>query len=250
MPILIEVRENSPLNQGDILKDIALFQTDSNWAQGGGQPRTVKPPVCMVLSRPCAVLHKPQIVVASIERVKGQTPKDVKSFAQVKQYLEELRDGFDSPDRFYLGHDIPTLAQSGRFFARLDSLCTIRLPDSDALARLLSSHRVATLSDEFRRDLHRRIFSAFAALGFDDCGWYSNRDLDWLIKAGEAEGCQLDSLVREKEQTIAKNRSSGMEDKNTASAAEVRKLQSDLQSILEELKAYNEESAKRQRAAD
>ena len=107
MPILIEVSEDAPLNQGDILKGVSLFETDSDWAQGGGEARRMKSPVCMVLSRPCAVLHKPQMVVASIECVKGETPRGVDTLAKVKQFLEQLRDGFNSPDRFYLGQGIP-----------------------------------------------------------------------------------------------------------------------------------------------
>jgi hypothetical protein len=250
MPILIEVSDDAPLNQGDILTGISLFQTGSDWTKEGGQSRRIKSSVCMVLSRPCAILHKPQIVVASVQCVKGETPKDVKTFEKVKQFLEQLRDGFDSPDRFYLGQAIPSVADTGRFFARLDSLHTVRLPDSDALGRLLVSCRVATLAEDFRRDLHRRILSAFAAMGFDDYGWYSNQDLDWLIATGRKELSDLELRIKEKEAEMAKNVSSGQEEKNEGIARQAEKLSNDAAEIRRELDKYEQEHAKRHAPCD
>ncbi len=245
MPILIEVSEDDPLSQGDILKDISLFDTNSDWAQQGGQAHRIKSQVCMVLSRPCAILYKPQIVVASIECTKELAPKGVNSFQKAKEYIEQFRDGLDSPDRFYLGQEIRTLGQSGRFFARLDKLHTIRLPDSDDLMPLLRSHRVATLADEFRRDLHRRIFSAFAAMGFDDYGWYTTKDLDWLITMGKKDLSPLDSEIREKEEVIKSNAASGVDSGNEAITAKVAKLRVKREEILRELAPYEEELATR-----
>ncbi|MHC4400544.1 MAG: hypothetical protein ACYTG0_12785 [Planctomycetota bacterium] len=250
MPILIEVSDDAPLTQGDILKDVSLFATDSRWLHTGGQVPQMKSPVCMVLSRPCAILNKPQIIVASVECVKGEIPRDLAGFEKVRQFLEQLRDGGNSPDRFYLGQQIPTLGQSGRFFARFDSLHTVKMPDSDTLAALLPRHRVATLADEFRRDLHRRIFSAFAALGFDDYAWYSDQDLDWVISAGQKELSDLRSEIRGREEQIHKNVSSGQADQNKKIKSEVENLKSKSQKVENELAKYERERAKRQGVAD
>ncbi len=245
MPILIEVSKDAPLNQGDILKDVSLFRTGSDWTQQGGQPQEIKPPICMVLSRPCVATRKPYIVVAAVERIKEGIPKGVDTFEKVKRWLEKLRDGFNSPDRFYLGQEIPTLAETGRFFARLDSLCTVGLPDTDALAGLLSSHRVATLDEDFRRDLHRRILSAFAAMGFDDYGWFSNQDLEWLIAVGNRESSELNSQIEQKRAEIAKNASSGFQEKNANIEKQIEQITERFEAISTELARYEEERRSR-----
>ncbi len=244
MPILIKVSKDAPLNQGDILKDIPLFQTGSDWAQPGTEPQKIKSPICMVLSRPCVAAHKPCIVVAAVERIKEGIPKDVDSFRKVKQYLEQLRDGFSTPDRFYLGQGIPTLDGTGRFFARLDSLCTVKLPDADALEDLLPSRRVATLAEDFRRDLHRRILSAFAAMGFDDYGWFSNQDLDWLISVGRGEASEFNLQIEHKRADIARNLSSGSHE-NTKLEKDVKQITERLNAVSAELARYEEERQNR-----
>jgi len=245
MPILIEVSDDAPLNQGDILTGISLFQTDSDWTKDGGDARQAKSPVCMVLSRPCAVLHKPQIIVAAVECIKGETPKEANTFAKVMLFLEKLRDGFGSPDRFYLGQQIPSLADTGRFFARLDSLHSVRLPQADSLPDLLRSHRVATLAEDFRRDLHRRILSAFAAMGFNDYGWYSDQDLCWLIPLGKGELKELEGKIQKMRAEIAKNVSSGEEKRNTGIRVQVDKLSKKAEEISRELEEYEQERVRR-----
>ncbi len=245
MPILIEVNKDAPLNQGDILKDVSLFRTGGDWTQQGGQPQEIKPPICMVLSRPCVATRKPYIVVAAVERIKEGIPKGVETFEKVKRWLEKLRDGFNSLDRFYLGQEIPTLADTGRFFARLDSLCTVELPKADTLVDLLSSNRVATLDDTFRHDLHRRILSAFSAMGFDDYGWFSNQDLDWLIAVGNGESSELKSQIEQKQAEIAKNVSSGFEERNANTEKQVKQITERLEVISTELARYEEERQNR-----
>src|SRR5882672_1100195 len=53
----------------------------------------------------------------------------------------------------------------GRYYAHLDSLHTITKPPAEPLLTFLREKRIATLTDEFRHDLHLRFFSAFASLG-------------------------------------------------------------------------------------
>ena len=97
--------------------------------------------------------------------------------------MDDLRDGLSRPDRFYLGQ-IPG-EPAGRYYAKFDSLHTIALPKPADAKALIPSHRIATLTNEFVRDLHTRIFGAFANLGFNDVRWYSDNDLQWLFNKGE-----------------------------------------------------------------
>jgi hypothetical protein len=244
MPILIEASPNAPITQGDILSGLALFATEENWGETGSSYK-VKSPLCMVVSRPCAVLHKRQIIVAAIERVVVPLPRDMKTVETVRQFLEELRDGGGSPDRFYLGQQIPNFRKEGRFFARLDSLHTVKVPPSEQLAELLRVHRIATLADDFRRDLHRRVFSAFATLGFDDFGWYPNQDLDWIIAVAEQEVSSLERDIKEKEAQISKNIAAGEGSKNQGLNSEVDKLRGNLTEVRARVEPFKAERAKR-----
>jgi len=249
MPILNEARDDAPLTQGDVLKDIPLFATGQGWSQSGESPTKVKSPLCLVLSRPCALLHQKQIIVAAIERNTTEPPREVKIFEKVHEYLVQLRDGFDTPDRFYLGQ-IPGFPEPGRYFARLDSLYTLRMPPAKELPGLLAKCRIAELNADFQRDLHRRIFSAFAVLGFDDYGWYSDEDLKWLVQTGETELSQLETQIKEKESQISRNHASGTSDRNENLTREVDRLSEKLTQSRQELTPYQTELACRSGQVD
>jgi hypothetical protein len=76
---------------------------------------------------------------------------------------------------------------SERFAAKFDALHTIRIPGEDlARRRFLSEHRRFRLNVDFKRDLHQRLFRAFASLGFDDDKWWSDEDLKFLVAKGQA----------------------------------------------------------------
>lgn len=90
-------------------------------------------PLCMVISRPCGIAHKDDLLVAEIVKYDQSVPKGVESFEQALDFLVAQRDGIVSPDRFYLG-EIP--GREGRFVARLDSLFTLSVGDKGKTIRL------------------------------------------------------------------------------------------------------------------
>jgi hypothetical protein len=194
MPIIEEVLEGDLLNQGDILRGVTLFATQDSANPKGGDAAKAPFPLCLVVSRPCAIAHKQNIVVAGIDKYPDSVPKDMNSFEKVLDYLTSARDGETSPDVFYLGQ-IPT-EKKGRYRAKLDSLFTIQIPsEPELLAAFVREKRIAKLNQAFCRSLHTRLFTAFATLGFDDNGWLSTDDLDWLVKQGLADVAEADSAV-------------------------------------------------------
>jgi hypothetical protein len=127
MPIIELPIPERPLTQGDVLKGVTLFLTKDTSAEAGGEYQKTSHKLCLVISRPCVVGHKPNAVVAAIEKMKDNVPDDVKTFKDILDFLTDLRDGTGSPDVFYLGQ-VPGF--EGRFGARLDSLHTIQIPKS------------------------------------------------------------------------------------------------------------------------
>jgi len=248
MPILKEPSHDAPLTQVDILKGLALFATEANWEEDGGSHYRVKSPLCMVISRPCAAIHRPQILVAEIEKIQAPLPKDLNTLEKVRRALEELRDGLGSPDRFYLGQEIPSFSVQGRFFARLDSMHTVKVPSSGKLAEFLRIHRTATLAEEFRRDLHRRIFSSVATLGFDDHGWYPSQDLEWVIAVGKKELSEIEAQISAKEAEMKKNVASGDSHKNEPLTRDIDKLSTKANEIRQELQLFEAEHRNRRYA--
>jgi hypothetical protein len=111
-------------------------------------------------------------------------PRDVITFEDILGFLTDLRDGPDSPDVFYLGQ-VP--GYEGRFGARLDSLHTIQIPQESEQRAFTDQKRVGRLHIDFIRDLHTRLFRAFATLGFDDHRWMSTQDLNWMVSRGRQE---------------------------------------------------------------
>jgi hypothetical protein len=206
MPILRLPNNDDPLTQGDILQDLHLYATGSDWADGGSPERLEGYDLSLILSRPCVIVHKPQIVVAAVKGIKEE-PQDVETFEKVREFLTQLRDGQRRPDRFYLGQ-IPDYP-AGRYYAHLDSLHSVAVPPRAEVYKFLKVGRIATLTKDFRRDLHVRIFSAVANLGFDDFGWYSDEDLKWLVPKGREKLQQMKTELEKKQAKLAQLQASG-----------------------------------------
>jgi len=182
------------LTQGDILTDITLFATKDGWLEKGGEPVKAPFKMCLVVSRPCAIAHKKHVQVAGIDRYPDDVPKGIDTVEKVLAFLSGARDGIRSPDVFYLGQ-LPK--HIGRYCARLDSLHPIQLP-TDPLAFVnLVAKRVGTLAPDFARDLHLRLFNAFASLGFDDFNWPSTEDLEWLVAQGNSDVAAAEHAVNQ-----------------------------------------------------
>ena len=127
MPIVTTPNDDSPLNQGDILKGIRLYSTADNWDDGqelgGSAQLEAKFELCLVLSRPCVLEHKTDFIVAAVHGIKEAPPPEVvqgkkrgsaekgdlspdekvEAYRRVRAFLESLRDGVGRTDRFYLG---------------------------------------------------------------------------------------------------------------------------------------------------
>src|SRR5262249_32576213 len=151
---------------------------------------------CMVLSRPCAAVHKAHVIVAAVQQFKSNQPKGVDDFDKLLSFMTGIRDGRTAPDTFYLGQ-LP--GHTGRHAARFDSLHTIEIPDKpEEIQSFLKKCRIASLNLEFCRDLHVRIFNAFASLGFDDYGWFSTVDLKALVDQGLLDLANLEADLAKK----------------------------------------------------
>lgn len=200
MPIIESISADFPLSQGDILKDVRLFATHEIQADQGGDPQHTQARLCLVISRPCVIAHKPHILVAAIEKYPDSVSRDIETFEDVRNLLNGMREGIYAVDRFYLGQ-LPGF--EGRFTAKLDSLHTVHLPRDEAqVQQVVARKRIARLHIDFARDLHVRLFRAFASLGFDDHGWMSTSDLRWLVSKGQAEVAVAETKVRQAEAAL------------------------------------------------
>jgi hypothetical protein len=210
MPIVEQPNPDSPLSQGDILTGIRFFSTENCWSEKGGD--SVKAPfnLCMVLSRPCVAAYKDTFIVAAVEQfkqsaprpteppsqTKGDLPKGAEGFDKLLSFLTGIRDGRTSPDVFYLGQ-LPRC--TGRHAARFDSLHTLQTPrNPEEMTAFLKKCRIGSLNVDFCRDLHVRVFNAFASLGFDDHGWFSTEDLQAVVDQGRAELITLEAELAKK----------------------------------------------------
>jgi hypothetical protein len=238
MPTTERPRSGSPLGQGDILNGISLFATKDTWAETGGEAARASYKSCLVVSRPCALAHKRHVLVAGVEKYPDAVPKGVESFAEVVHFLTRARDGSRSPDVFYLGQ-LPDA--TGRFCARLDALFLIEAPS--LREKFLAERRVATLHPDFARDLHGRLFNAFASLGFDDHSWLSTEDLEWLVNQGRADVAAAEQAVHRQEAL----KSSRLAEGKQFADAELRSSEKALQSLQEALAPYEAELARRAR---
>jgi hypothetical protein len=212
MPIIENPDPALPLSQGDILKEIRLFLTRGGWTPAGGDSHKTPHKLCMVVSRPCALTHKAHAIVAAIERFTDRVPRDIETFEDIRAFLIDLRDGTESPDVFYLGQ-LP--GYEGRYGARLDSLHTFELPEDGPTLRLFTDQkRIGKLHIDFVRDLHLRVFRAFASLGFDDHRWLSTEDLQWLVSRGRSEVNSAEADVRGAETALHSAQAQGFRSAN------------------------------------
>jgi hypothetical protein len=244
MPIIELARPGTPLTQGDILSGVSLFATKGGWEEEGGQAVVTKSDLCLVLSRPCVAAHKRHVVVAGIAKYPDAVPREIDSFDKVLDFLTSARDGFSSPDVFYLGQ-LP--GQSGRFCARLDSLHTIEVPeDAEQRSRFLAARREMTLHPDFARDLHLRIFGAFASLGFDDFRWPSREDLQWLVTQGQADLAAATLSVRQLEAQQASRGAEGKQFKET----DLTNARERLRELQERVAPFEQELERRRRTGE
>lgn len=173
------------LQQGDILKDLALYGTTidakpTDLSRGTG--------MALVLSRNCKAVNSDCILVSLLEEKNVDVFSSLASMSleDTRRILASVRDGDGRPDRFYLGA-LPGRTRA-RAFACLDKLFTIAVPTGDkARSEWVAAHRVATLDADHRRDLHCRILSAFAREGYNDFTWWPSVDLQIMILAGRRE---------------------------------------------------------------
>jgi hypothetical protein len=221
MPIIEPHASGEPLNQGDLLRGVKLFLTGKTDALTGGESVVSKTDHCLVLSRPCVTAHKGAVVVAAVQRMPSQTPVEIKTLDRALNFLTQLRDGNDSPDVFYLGQ-LPGKESDGRYAARLDSIHTIEIPQKpDLRTAFIEKHRFAKLHIDFQRDLHTRVFQAFATLGFEDITWFSDADLNYLVEVGKAEIGVLQSEKVRLEASSQADGGNGNDTKSVVNKAEV-----------------------------
>jgi hypothetical protein len=231
MPIIEPADSRLPLFQGDLLKDVRLFVTKETWEESGGESFKTAHKLCLVISRPCVIGHKPNVVVAAIEKMGDNVPRDVETFEDVLNFLTDLRDGPDAPDVFYLGQ-VP--GYEGRFGARLDSLHTVAVPkDAAAQRRFTDQKRVGRLTVDFARDLHTRIFRAFATLGFDDHRWLSTYDLRWLVARGRQEVHDAQSALDQAQTALLSAQARGF--RNEGERTQLEKVVAAAQAALDEI---------------
>lgn len=237
MPIIDPVNEALPLSQGDILRDVTLYSTECT-LEDGPRSKASKARLCLVLSRPCVVGHKAAITVAEIQKYSMDLPRDVSTFDDMLDFLTAIRDGSESPDVFYLGH---LLGEEGRFCARLELIHTLHVPTDESPHEFVSRHRVATLNTDFCRDLHLRIFRAYASLGFDDLRWLSDEDLNTLVTHGKSDIARALAEVAQHKATEAQQEMRGQQHKGKALAA----AEQAVNSLQQRIQPYLDEAARR-----
>jgi hypothetical protein len=192
MPIIEPVAKELPLSQGDLLQGISLYATGSNWGASGGESvQTAKSGLCLVVSRPCVARNKEHVTVVEVEQVRLDVPEEAKTFDDMTRFFSAIRDGAKTPDRLYLGE---LEGKTGRFTANLDSFHNLQVSNhSPERQQFVGACRIGRLHRDFITDLHARLFRAFASMGFDDVGWFSNQDLEIVVNAGRAELAALEN---------------------------------------------------------
>ncbi|HZZ77531.1 MAG TPA: hypothetical protein VFE62_03375 [Gemmataceae bacterium] len=225
MPIVESPQTGSSLSQGDILEGVLLFATKEGWLDSGGEAAKAPQKMCLVISRPCAIAHKSHVVVAGIEKYPDEVPRTIDTFEKALSFLTGARDGVRAPDIFYLGQ-LPN--RQGRFCARFDSLFSVQVPSEPAtLQEFLQKKRIASLHPDFARDLHGRLFNAFASLGFEDNAWPSDEDLNWLVSQGKADITKAEATAQEqraKKASLAAEGKSFAEKELTAAETKLAEL--------------------------
>lgn len=245
MPILEAIDPAAPLDQGDLLFGLKLYSTGIDWETSGGSAAGAPVP-CLIISRPCNVVNKRELLVAKVGTYRERMERSADDADRIRKVLMDLRDGAGTPDRMYLGH-LPN-GESTRYQAMLDSLHTIQLPVLGELATFVSKNRRARLSDEARRDLHVRIFTAVARMGFDDFSWYSTLDLELLVRAYSHDEQKLRLAITEQQVLLAKGQAHGF-DGGDGSLARTESIIRDKESKLAALHAastpFEQELARR-----
>jgi hypothetical protein len=192
MPILLPAQaDNQPMEQGDVLGEIQTYVADH---MSSDPAPIMDEGLVLVISRPCNALRSKRLVVAEVVKRSLAGLKGAETLREIKVFFVTVRDGDGTPDTFYLGELEPG---PDRYFAKLDSLRTIQVPDDEgARQAFIKRHRRFKLNPEFARDLHVRIFKAYASLGFDDDGWWTDADLDLSCRKGEADVAALRAAVQ------------------------------------------------------
>lgn len=223
---------------------MTLFATKGSGSDIGGEAAKAPFKLCLVVSRPCVIAHKPHITVVGVEKYPEDTPREANTFDRVLDFMTGARDGTTSPDVFYLGQLPGTV---GRHCARLDSFHAIEIP-TDPIVReaFVTKKRVAALSPDFVRALHTRLFGAFASLGFDDHGWPSTEDLQWIVTQGQADIAKLDGEVK---QLLAQKAGREADDKKFDEKS-LTNLQQDLEALRRRVKPYEDVLARRPPSAE
>ncbi len=241
MPIIETPNPDFLLSQGDILTGIRFFSTAACWGEAGGDSAKAPFNLCLVLSRPCVAAHKATFIVAAIEQFKSEGPKGADSFEKYLSFMTGFRDGRTSPDMFYLGQ-LP--GRTGRHAARFDSLHSIETPrNSEDMKTFLKKCRIASLNIEFCRDLHVRVFNAFASLGFDDHGWFSLEDLQALVDHGLAELTAMDAELAKKKAAHSSQAAEG----KSFPPKEIESAQAKVEEFRAKFTPYQQELEKRKR---
>lgn len=244
MPIIEPPDPGLPISQGDILQGVNLFIIKDGWMELGGEQKGTKHKLCLIISRPCVVGHKPNAIVAAIEKMADNVPREVKAFEDIVDFLTTLRGGADSPDVFYLGQ-IPGF--DGRFGARLDSLHTVQIPPANEQGAFTDEKRVGRLHGDFVRDLHTRIFQAFAVLGFDDDRWMSTQDLKWAVAQGEKDLLEAKAVVQTARTALLAGEAQGFQSLSAKQALEanITAAQAKLDQLRPRVEPYEIELASR-----
>ncbi len=239
MPIVELPVAESPLNQGDILRDVTLYSTKEGWGDKGGEAAKAPFKLCLVASRPCVIAHKQAIIVAGVEKYPSDTPRECNTFDRVLDFMTSARDGITSPDVFYLGQ-LP--GRQGRHCVRLESLHTIEIPPpGKARDDFVVNRRIAALSPDFLRALHCRLFSCFATLGFEDHAWPSTEDLQWIVNQGQADISKIEVDVKQRQAQKASREAEG----KMFSDKELSGLEAQLEALRERVRPYQEELVRR-----
>ena len=244
MPIIETPPQNPPLSQGDILESVRLHATANCWNENGGTASHTEHALCLCLSRPCNLAHKPNAIVAAVEKYKDAMPADIESFEDMHGFLTEMRDGGGTPDVFYLGH-LPN--RDGRFCCRFDALFTIQLPPDGATREaFVARSRIATLNPDFLRDLHLRLLRAFASLGFDDYRWFSDRDLELLVSKGKGDILKAEQKLQEAITAKLAKESQG-EVVNQGQLKQIANLEKEVTGMREKVQPFDDELSARLR---
>lgn len=241
MPILLPPDPEAPLRQGDVLAKVSCYLTDED-----GSALTSEPGYVLVTSRPCNTIRDEQIIVAQVvpRSLSSDGVQGLEGVDETRRYLSGLRDGGILPDHFYLGELEPNSGK--RYFAKFDSLHTIKIPSGLAERRaFLLKHRRFHLSLEFVRDLHIRIFLSFARLGFDDYDWYSNADLQMVIRQGEAALAKAQSDLANAERDLALADAANKDKEMASLQKQIKNREVEVEKAKRELQPFLEEQVRR-----